>query len=51
MKVPISGKVKPKNRENVERMAKKLERSLSETLDRILDKYFSFELEKNKETA
>lgn len=49
MKVPISGRIDPKNRKNVEEKANKLERTISDTLDRILSEYFS--LEKNKETA
>lgn len=48
MKVPISGKVKPENKERVEKVASCIERSLSDTLDRILDDYFSIK-EKNSE--
>lgn len=48
MKVPISGKVKPENKQRVEKIALNIERTLSETLDRILDDYFSM-YEQNKE--
>lgn len=43
MKVYIGAKVKPVNRKLVEEKALWLERSISDTLDRILDEYFARE--------
>lgn len=43
MKVYIGAKVKPVNRKLVEEKALWLERTISDTLDRILDEYFARE--------
>lgn len=41
LKVYLAGKVHPENKENVERKANELDRTVSYTLDIILSEYFS----------
>ena len=41
MKVPLSARIKIKNKEKIEEIANKIERTISETVDRVLDDYFA----------